>query len=121
MCNQHHPAIRQARANLDVAKLETEKAIAGHKPTVDFTLGYNVQKNFNGTNVTTFQGFTTQATIKSAGITATLPLYATIEKMDEAEIRRRLDACLVPAADFTPRLWEGLPDPFPAWGVREMA
>ena len=41
--------------------------------------------------------------------------------MDEAEIRRRLDACLVPAAAFTPRLWEGLPDPFPAWGVREMA
>ena len=73
---QNHPAIQLARANLDIAKLETEKAIAGHKPTVDFTLGYNVQKNFNGTNVTTFQGFTTQATIKSAGITATLPLYA---------------------------------------------
>ncbi|MES3082511.1 GTP-binding protein [Sphingomonas faeni] len=41
--------------------------------------------------------------------------------MDEAEIRRRLDACLVPAAAFTPRLWEDLPDPFPIWGVREMA
>lgn len=73
---QNHPAIRQARASLDVAKLETEKAIAGHKPTVDFTLGYNVQRNLNGTNVTTFQGYTTQATIKSAGISATLPLYA---------------------------------------------
>ena len=73
---QNHPAIRQARASLDVAKLETEKAVAGHKPTVDFTLGYNVQRNLNGTSVTAFQGFTTQATIKSAGITATLPLYA---------------------------------------------
>ena len=73
---QVHPAIRLARANLDVAKLETEKAVAGHKPTVDFTLGYNVQKNLNGTNVSNFQGFTTQATVKSAGITATLPIYA---------------------------------------------
>ena len=41
--------------------------------------------------------------------------------MDEAEIRRRLDACLVPAAAFTPLLWTDLPDPFPAWGVRESA
>ena len=71
-----HPALRLARANLDIAKLETEKAVAGHKPTVDFTLGYNVQKNLNGTNVSTFQGYTTQATIASAGITATLPLFA---------------------------------------------
>ena len=41
--------------------------------------------------------------------------------MDEAEIRRRLDACLVPADGFSPGLWEDLPDPFPVWGVREAA
>lgn len=40
--------------------------------------------------------------------------------MDEARIRRRLDACLVPAAAFTPTLWTGLRDPFPAWGERQM-
>ncbi len=36
--------------------------------------------------------------------------------MDEARIRRDLDACLVPAQAFTPDAWAALPDPFPAWG-----
>jgi hypothetical protein len=39
--------------------------------------------------------------------------------MDEARIRTRLDACLVPAAAFTPALWSGLRDPFPGWGKRQ--
>ena len=72
---QTHPAIQQARANLDVAKLETEKAVAGHKPTVDFTLGYNAQKNINGTSVG-FLGSSNQINIATAGITAALPLFA---------------------------------------------
>ena len=70
---QTHPAIQQARANLDVAKLETEKAVAGHKPTVDFTLGYNSQRNLNGTAIT---AASSQANIATAGITAALPLFA---------------------------------------------
>ncbi len=36
-------------------------------------------------------------------------------QMDEADIRRRLDACLVPARTLTPDAWTVLPDPFPAW------
>lgn len=35
--------------------------------------------------------------------------------MDEAAIRARLDAALVPAADFTPQDWARLSDPFPRW------
>jgi G3E family GTPase len=35
--------------------------------------------------------------------------------MDEAAIRARLDAALVPAAGFTPEAWTDLPDPFPLW------
>ncbi len=72
---QRHPAIQQARVNLDIAKLETAKAEAGHKPTVDFTLGYNVQKNIGGTSVTQFAG-QNQINIASAGITANMPLLA---------------------------------------------
>jgi outer membrane protein len=72
---QRHPAIQQARVNLDIAKLETAKAEAGHKPTVDFTLGYNVQKNIGGTSVTQFAG-QNQINIASAGITANMPLFA---------------------------------------------
>ena len=44
-------AIQLARTNLEVAKLETEKAQAGHKPTLDLTMGYNTQRNLNGTAV----------------------------------------------------------------------
>ncbi|BBK43131.1 cobalamin synthesis protein CobW [Allostella vacuolata] len=40
---------------------------------------------------------------------------------DEAELRRRLDACLVPARAFTPRRWAGRPDPFPEWRRAEAA
>jgi outer membrane protein len=36
------PNILQARTGLDIAGLETEKARAGHKPTLDLTASYNV-------------------------------------------------------------------------------
>ncbi len=73
---QLHPAIQQARVNLDIAKLETSKAQAGHKPTVDFTLGYNAQKNIGGTSVAQFAGQQNQINIASAGITANMPIFA---------------------------------------------
>jgi G3E family GTPase len=41
--------------------------------------------------------------------------------MDEPAIRAALDAALLPAADFTPAAWTGLPDPFPAWRRQEAA
>jgi outer membrane protein len=72
---QSHPAIQQARVNLDIAKLETTKAEAGHKPTVDFTLGYNVQRNVNGAP-TVSANLQNQITIASAGITASMPIFA---------------------------------------------
>lgn len=75
---QVHPAIRLARTNLEIAKLETEKAQSGHKPTVDFTLGYNLQRNFNGTSVGLLpQGTNSnQINLATAGIAMNLPLYA---------------------------------------------
>ncbi len=72
---QAHPALQQARTNLDIAKLETEKASAGHKPTVDFTLGYNSQKNIGGTNIAQFTG-SNRINLATAGVTMNLPLYA---------------------------------------------
>ena len=35
--------------------------------------------------------------------------------MNKADLTRRLDACLVRQTGFTPKLWAGLKDPFPAW------
>jgi G3E family GTPase len=41
--------------------------------------------------------------------------------MDEAAIEAMLDAALVPAWEFVPEAWAGLPDPFPAWGRKAAA
>ncbi len=68
-----HPAIQLARTNLEVATLETEKAQAGHKPTVDLTMGYNIQRNINGTAVS---AASTQINIATVGITAAVPLFS---------------------------------------------
>ncbi|MCO5135186.1 MAG: GTP-binding protein [Phyllobacteriaceae bacterium] len=40
------------------------------------------------------------------------------DPMNEAAIRRDLDACLVKAPAFLPDLWKSMPDPFPAWEAR---
>lgn len=37
------------------------------------------------------------------------------DPMDEAWIRRELDACLIDSAVFVPELWRNLPDPFASW------
>lgn len=37
--------------------------------------------------------------------------------LDRDRICARLNAALVPALDFTPEVWAGLPDPFPCWGA----
>jgi G3E family GTPase len=42
-------------------------------------------------------------------------VFIGMNPMDEAAIRRELDACLVPARAFTPEQWTALPDPFPSW------
>lgn len=40
------------------------------------------------------------------------------DPMNEADIRKRLDECLVAEADFMPGRWRDLPDPFPNWEGR---
>ena len=73
MAQQVHPSIRQARDALDVATLEVQKAEAGHKPTLDATLGYNITNNPNGTAASVAQQRVHAATI---GINFNLPLFA---------------------------------------------
>jgi outer membrane protein len=68
-----HPAIRQAQLGLDVAALEVEKAEAGHKPTVDANLGYNVTRNPDGTSNSTIG---TRVGGASIGVVFNMPLFA---------------------------------------------
>lgn len=67
-----HPSVRQARVALEVAELETQKAQAGHKPTLDLTGSYGVTNN-NGTSSTTLDYRSNVATV---GLSFNLPLFA---------------------------------------------
>ena len=68
-----HPAIRQARSNVDIAELEVKKAEAGHKPTLDATASYSVTKNPSNTAQ---NGISSRATVTSVGVLLNVPLFA---------------------------------------------
>jgi outer membrane protein len=67
------PAILQARSNVEIAELETEKARAGHKPTVDLTANYGLIRNLDGTTTTPFDS---RSKSGSAGIAFNMPLFS---------------------------------------------
>lgn len=70
----NHPAIKQLQVALDVARLETDKARAGHKPTLDLTGNYTALNNTNGSaNVA---GVDSRANQASVGLSLNWPLYA---------------------------------------------
>jgi len=70
-----HPNIRQAQANLEVAKLEIDKAEAGHKPTVDLTASYGAQRNPQG-SATSLNTLNSRANTTTVGLALNLPLFA---------------------------------------------
>ncbi len=69
----NHPTIQQAKIALDVARLETQKARAGHKPTVDLVGSYSMVNN-NGT----FGAGSADSRVNNAaiGVNFNLPLFA---------------------------------------------
>jgi outer membrane protein len=72
---QGQPQLRQARLALDIAQLETKKAEAGHKPTVDLQAGYVVNRYPNG-SVTPQIGTSYRTNAASVGVVMNLPLFA---------------------------------------------
>ena len=67
------PAILQARSNLEIAQLETEKAKAGHKPTLDLTASYNVLRNPDGSATSILRQ---RLNTGQVGVAFNLPLFA---------------------------------------------
>ena len=67
---EQSPSIEQARIGLEVAQLETEKAKAGHMPTLDLTASYGGTRFRNGSQTRVDNN---TATI---GLSFNLPLYA---------------------------------------------
>ncbi|MDD5335652.1 MAG: TolC family outer membrane protein [Rhodoferax sp.] len=68
-----HPAIAQTQIALDVAQLETQKAQAGHKPTVDLGVSYNAINNQEG-NSSAAMG--SRVNVGTIGLSFNLPLFA---------------------------------------------
>ncbi len=72
-----HPSVRQARLAVEVAQLETEKARAGHMPTVDAvaSLGnnYSSRSGISGSGQTSIGGTTNSG---SLGFQLNVPLFA---------------------------------------------
>lgn len=67
------PSIEQARLALEVARLETEKARAGHKPTLDLTASASNTYNPGGT---VNSPLTSRTNAGQIGVTFNLPLFA---------------------------------------------
>ena len=67
-----HPSVRQAGKALEIAQLETKKAEAGHKPTLDLVGQYQVARAPSQTGVPPYVRNNT-ATV---GLQFNLPLYA---------------------------------------------
>lgn len=70
---ENHPSVQQARIALDLAKYETDKATAGHKPTLDLTASHGVTRNINGSSFSAADSRTTATTV---GVQFTMPLFA---------------------------------------------
>ena len=67
-----HPGIAQTKLALEVAKLETEKAKTGHRPTLDLYGNYKLSQN-NGSALSSIESRSNAATI---GLTFSVPLFA---------------------------------------------
>ena len=67
-----HPGVRQTQVAFEVAQLETKKAQAAYKPTLDLTANYNITQN-NG-SATLAQDYRTNAA--TVGLAFNLPLFA---------------------------------------------
>ncbi|MGY8904585.1 MAG: TolC family outer membrane protein [Burkholderiales bacterium] len=71
------PAIAQALLALDIARLETDRAKAGHLPTLDATLSYNTTRNNGGQPVANpFAAGDSRTNNAVVGLSFNLPLFA---------------------------------------------
>jgi outer membrane protein len=66
------PAILQARSAVEIAALETDKARAGHKPTLDLTTSYGITRN-DGAAASALEN---RPRVGTAGLAFNLPLFA---------------------------------------------
>ena len=73
-----HPLVRKARVALDIARLDTSKARAGHLPTVALNASYGRgRSNTQGVVAPGAAfGYITPSTVSQIGVTVNVPLFA---------------------------------------------
>jgi outer membrane protein len=108
----NNPLVQQSAIALDVAKLETEKAQDGHKPTLDLVGSYSAANNNGSSQIS--GSYTTG--VANVGLNFNLPLFAgyavqnrvkeTLALEDKA--RSDLDAAKRSAAQATRTAYFGL-------------
>ena len=69
-----HPVIRQTQVALDVAQLETQKARAGHLPTLDLTASYSTISNLEGSSIP--GSGSSRVNAGNLGLSLNVPLFA---------------------------------------------
>lgn len=70
---EYHPSVLLSQKALDTARQEVEKAVAGHKPTLDLTLSYGPVRNIAGSGSSNIDS---QYKAGTVGLNFNLPLYA---------------------------------------------
>ena len=68
-----HPTLRQAQLALELAQLETQKAQAGHRPTLDLTASYSAINNLDGSSSGPGNSHVSAGNL---GLSFNLPLFA---------------------------------------------
>ncbi len=68
-----HPLLAQSRIALELAQLETKKAQAGNKPTLDLTANYSVINNQEGSSSVAMGS---RVNVGTLGLSFNLPLFA---------------------------------------------
>jgi outer membrane protein len=111
--SEFNPAILQSRASLDIAKLETTKAEAGNKPTLDLVAGYTPTRYKNGKGINTSQVDTNSNSISLAFNMPLFSGYATQNRIKETvaledKARSDLDAAERNVAQATRSAFFGL-------------
>lgn len=71
--SETNPSVLQSRAALDIAKLETAKAEAGHKPTLDLVAGYTPTRYKDGKGLNASQ---VDINTNSVTLSFNMPLFA---------------------------------------------
>ncbi|MCG2594195.1 TolC family outer membrane protein [Ramlibacter sp. XY19] len=66
------PLIQQARTNVEIAQLETEKAYAGHKPTLDLTANVGETRFIGGSTTSTLDQ---RPKTGAVGVALNVPLF----------------------------------------------